>query len=306
MVAVLGALALTSTACSSSTSTAADPSAAVAVSGTFGKAPTVSIPSASPTSSLSVKTLISGSGPVVTDSDAFVVDFIAYTWAGSTHKLLESTYTSSPQVFYGGEMMPGLDDSLVGKTIGSRVLAVIPPADAYGSQGDSQAGISGTDSLVFVVDLLKSFPGDAAVSGTQVSAGAGLPTVSTGTAPTITIPDSAAPASMVTKTLITGTGPKVASGDYIIVQYTGVIWRTKKVFDSSWARKEPFGLEIDEPEGVIAGWDLGLTGQTVGSRVLLVIPPKDGYGSAGNSEGGIKGTDTLVFVVDILGIVNNS
>jgi len=52
---------------------------------------------------------------------------------------------------------------------------------------------------------------------------------------------------------------------------------------------------------VIPGWDTGLAGQTVGSRVMLVIPPKDGYGKAGASQAGINGTDTLVYVVDILG-----
>ena len=51
---------------------------------------------------------------------------------------------------------------------------------------------------------------------------------------------------------------------------------------------------------VIAGWDEGLVGQTVGSQVLLVVPPDKGYGTAGNSSVGISGTDTLVFVVDIL------
>jgi peptidylprolyl isomerase len=51
---------------------------------------------------------------------------------------------------------------------------------------------------------------------------------------------------------------------------------------------------------VITGWSSGLRGVKVGSRVMLVIPPKDGYGSSGNSQAGIKGTDTLVFVVDVL------
>ena len=37
----------------------------------------------------------------------------------------------------------------------------------------------------------------------------------------------------------------------------------------------------------------------MGSRLLLVVPPKDGYGAAG-SPPKISGTDTLVFVVDIL------
>ena len=66
------------------------------------------------------------------------------------------------------------------------------------------------------------------------------------------------------------------------MQYTGVIWRTKKVFDSSWSRKQPYTTEIGVGQ-VIKGWDTGLVGQTVGSRVLLVIPPADGYGSAGSS-----------------------
>jgi peptidylprolyl isomerase len=54
---------------------------------------------------------------------------------------------------------------------------------------------------------------------------------------------------------------------------------------------------------VIAGWDKGLVGQTVGSQILLVVPPDEGYGSAGRKEAGIRGTDTLVFVVDILDAV---
>ena len=51
---------------------------------------------------------------------------------------------------------------------------------------------------------------------------------------------------------------------------------------------------------MIAGWDEGLVGKTVGSQVLLVVPPDKGYGTSGNESAGITGTDTLVFVVDIL------
>jgi FKBP-type peptidyl-prolyl cis-trans isomerase len=34
--------------------------------------------------------------------------------------------------------------------------------------------------------------------------------------------------------------------------------------------------------------------------VLLIIPPDKGYGPEGNTQAGISGTETLVFVVDIL------
>ena len=53
---------------------------------------------------------------------------------------------------------------------------------------------------------------------------------------------------------------------------------------------------------VVKGWDQALVGQTAGSRVVLAIPPALGYGKGGNEQARIKGTDTLYFVVDILGV----
>ena len=271
--------------------------------GSFGAAPKVSIPKAKPGSDLQVKTLIQGSGAALTKTDALAANFVLYFWDGKSSSLKASTYTSNPTVI-GGTMLPGLESALIGKKVGSRVLAVIPPADAYGTSGNSQLGITGTTTLVFVIDVLKSYSDTMSASGTQVSSGGGsLPTVTAkaGSAPTLTFPASSPPSGLVTKTLIKGSGPVVTKGEYVIVQYTGYIWRTKKSFSSSWSSGSPFGFVLGaSPEQVIPGWDTGLAGQTVGSRVMLVIPPKDGYGSAGQSQAGIKGTDTLVFVVDIL------
>ena len=271
--------------------------------GSFGAAPKVSIPKAKPGSDLQVKTLIQGSGAALTKTDALAANFVLYFWDGKSSSLKASTYTSNPTVI-GGTMLPGLESALIGKKVGSRVLAVIPPADAYGTSGNSQLGITGTTTLVFVIDVLKSYSDTMSASGTQVSSGGGsLPTVTAkaGSAPTLTFPASSPPSGLVTKTLIKGSGPVVTKGEYVIVQYTGYIWRTKKSFSSSWSSGSPFGFVLGaSPEQVIPGWDTGLAGQTVGSRVMLVIPPKDGYGSAGQSQAGIKGTDTLVFVVDII------
>jgi FKBP-type peptidyl-prolyl cis-trans isomerase len=239
----------------------------------------------------------------VTKADAMAADFVLYFWDGTTSALKANTFTQNPTVI-GGTMLPGLETALIGQKVGSRVLAVIPPAEGYGTSGNSQLGIKGTTTLVFVIDLLKSYADTASASGAQESAGGGtLPMVTAhaGAGPTITIPANKPPAALVTKTLIKGTGPKVAKGQFIIAQYTGYIWRTKKVFDSSWTSGSPFGFVIGaSPEQVIPGWDTGLAGQTVGSRVMLVIPPKDGYGTTGASQAGITGTDTLVFVVDII------
>ena len=201
-------------------------------------------------------------------------------------------------------MLPGLESALIGKKVGSRILAVIPPAQGYGTSGNAQLGITGSTTLVFVIDVLKAYSDTAGAMGAQVSSGGGnLPTVAAklGTAPTLTFPSSSPPSALVTKTLVKGGGAKVAKGDYVIAQYVGYIWRTKKVFGSSWSSGSPFGFVIGaSPEQVIPGWDKGLVGQTAGSRVMLSIPPAQGYGSSGASQAGIKGNDTQVFVVDII------
>jgi FKBP-type peptidyl-prolyl cis-trans isomerase len=290
---------------SSSSSAASSPGAntAVTATGAFDKTPKVTIPKTKPGSSLAVKTLIQGSGTALTKSDALAANFVLYFWQGSSSSLKASTYSSSPTVI-GGTMLPGLESALIGKKVGSRILAVIPPAQGYGTSGNSQLGITGSTTLVFVIDVLKSYSDTAGATGAQLSSGGGsLPTVSakSGTAPTLTFPSSTPPSALVTKTLVKGSGPKVAKGDYVIAQYVGYIWRTKKVFGSSWSSGAPFGFIIGaSPEQVIPGWDKALVGQTAGSRVMLSIPPAEGYGKSGASQAGIKGNDTLVFVVDII------
>jgi len=288
---------------SSSGAVSANANANVTVAGAFGATPVVKIPKLKANNKLTVKTVISGTGSTVTKADAMAANFVLYFWSGTSSSLKANTFTENPTVI-GGTMLPGLETALIGQKVGSRVLAVIPPADGYGTSGNSQLGITGSTTLVFVIDVLKSYADTASASGTQESNGGGsLPTVTAhaGSAPTITIPANKAPASLVTTTLIKGSGPKLVKGQYVVAQYTGYIWRTKKVFDSSWTTGSPFGFVIGaSPEQVITGWDSGLAGQTVGSRVMLVIPPKDAYGTTGASQAGITGTDTLVFVIDII------
>src|SRR5690242_17690996 len=215
-VALAGCGSSKSSASSSSSSASASASAsggsvsgsgantAVTATGAFGKAPTVTIPKALPGTDLTVKTLIQGTGPVLTKQDALAANFVLYFWQGKSSSLKASTYTSSPTVI-GGQMLPGLESALVGKKVGSRVLAVIPPAQGYGTSGNSQIGVTGSTWLVFVIDVVKSYADNAGATGTQVSNGGGnLPTVSakTGTAPTLSFPSATPPSALVTKTLV--------------------------------------------------------------------------------------------------------
>ena len=309
-IPLLAAVAVAGCGSSSSAKPAASSSSSdtyksVSVTGEFDVAPKVTIPKEKGTGTLYTKTLIQGTGTTMTSTAGMVGNYVAYDWSGKTSKLLGSSYAQGAPSLFVGSLLPGLEKALVGQKIGSRVLAVIPPADGFGTSGNSQEGIGATDTLVFVIDMDSTFA-TGSVSGTQTSnAGGSLPTVTAPAAkstagPTIKIPAKTnPPTTLQVKTLIKGNGAVVKKGQDIAVQYTGVIWRTGKVFDSSWSRQTPLTTVIGEGQ-VIPGWDTGLVGQTVGSRVLLVIPPKDGYGSSGASQAGIKGTDTLVFVVDIL------
>src|SRR6266516_3536745 len=187
---LLAAVALAGCGGSSSNSSG---TSAVTVSGNFGKAPAVNIPAQKAGATLTVKTLVHGNGQALARSDAFLGNYAIYLWSGTSHKLLQSTFkTGGKPTLFAGTLLPGLETALIGQKMGSRVLAVIPPKQGFGTRGDAQAGIKGTDTLVFVVDMIKDFSGTAAAAGRQVSHGGGkLPAVSaaaTGGAPAIKTP----------------------------------------------------------------------------------------------------------------------
>ena len=297
------AVAVALAGCGSSASTSTN-NTAVQVSGTAGKAPNVTIPASKPSTSLVTKTVDAGSGPVIAPNDSVLANFDVYLWRGKTHKLIFTSYKSTPEVL-PVKVLSGLETALSGAKVGSRVLAVLPPKYGYGPTGNSQIGVKPTDTLVWVVDVLKAFSPTQSAAGQHVTDGGGaLPKVSAsvGASPQIAIPKAAPPAKLVVKTLIKGTGAPVKAGEAIVVRYVGSIWRTGKVFNDNW----PSVAQPATPPNVfqlgqlIPAWNTGLVGVPVGSRIMLVVPPAEGYGSSGQASAGIKPTDTLVFVVDIL------
>ncbi|SCE65205.1 peptidylprolyl isomerase [Micromonospora purpureochromogenes] len=99
--------------------------------------------------------------------------------------------------------------------------------------------------------------------------------------------------------LIRGTGAAAQSGQQITVNYVGVSYRTGEEFDASWKRSEPFSFMLGQGN-VIPGWDQGLQGQTVGSRVQLDIPADLAYGDKPQRPGAPSGP--LRFIVDVLAV----
>jgi peptidylprolyl isomerase len=314
-VAIVAPLAVTAmflAGCGSSgSSTPTNANAAVKISGAAGKAPDIKIPSTKPTGKLVTKTLIKGSGPILLASDSYLANFELYVWRGKTHKLLYSSYKTTPEVLPVTIGLTGLQTAISGQHVGSRVLAVLPPKYGYGATGNSQIGVKPTDTLVWVIDVLQAFTQGQSATGKQVTNGGGsLPkiTANAQTGPVITIPKSAPPSKLVVTTLIKGTGAPVKAGQAIVVRYVGSIWRTGKVFNDDW----PTTSQPTSPPNVfvlgqlIPAWNTGLVGVPVGSRVMLVVPPAEGYGKTGQSSAGIKSTDTLVFVIDILATANGT
>lgn len=168
-------------------------------------------------------------------------------------------------------------------TVGSRLVAAFPSsAEAPGE--------------VYIMDILESVP--PAAWGEPQDEIAGMPTVTLddkGT-PTVTIPDATAPSNIEIAVLKKGDGEAVKANDTTLLQYYGVNWATGESFDSSWSRGAPYSNPGNQ---YVAGFVQALEGQTVGSQVLVVIPPALGYGEEGESDHQLAG-QTLVFVIDIL------
>ena len=103
--------------------------------------------------------------------------------------------------------------------------------------------------------------------------------------------DGPAPADLVVEDIQTGDGAEAAPGRTVEVHYVGVAHSTGEEFDASWNRGSTFRFPLGAGR-VIAGWDRGVAGMRVGGR---------GYGDRG-AGGAIKPGETLIFVVDLVGV----
>src|SRR5580698_2499657 len=292
-------------ACSSShpAGSATNPDALVKITGAFDRRPVIAIPDTDPGSAAVYSTPILGHGPHITASDAVLFNWVIYYWSGSRYKLGADSYDTAPQLM-GSQWLPapGLRHALVGKRIGSRIVAVLPPAQA----GDPP-GVHIT--MIFAIDLLKAYSGAASAYGRQVTTGGGdlptIPPVPTGTQPVVKVPPSPerTPGITHTQVLIDGSGRRVAYGDDAIVQVVGAYWNTGQVFESTWQQQ---GLALipvtksDSPLDLAAN----LVGSKIGSRLLIVIPVKQAFSSSRRVPAAARNAGALVFVVDIIDALN--
>jgi peptidylprolyl isomerase len=272
---------------------------AVSVSDDFGTKPTVEIDSPITATETERTVVVEGDGDVAQSGSQVSVNFVLYN--GTSGEELSATEygETGAQTFVVDEaqFLVGLVKTLECSTVGSRVVGVVPPADSWGETGSEDLGVDPADTIVFVADIVSVVTVLDRADGEDQPAEDGFPTVTLaddGT-PTVTIPDETAPTDLKISVLKKGDGAEVADGASVTVHYQGINWDTKEIFDQSWGGQPATFLTT----GVVEGFGQALVGQTVGSQVLVVIPPALGYGEAGTSDNELAG-QTLVFVIDIL------
>lgn len=111
--------------------------------------PSITLPDGPPPDELVITRVIRGEGPRVQPGQHATVQYTGVEW--ETGEQYDSTWAAGkvPQTIRVDETFPGLRAGLVGQPTGSRVLLVIPPDQAVG-----------TETLVLVVDVLATSGGE--------------------------------------------------------------------------------------------------------------------------------------------------
>jgi peptidylprolyl isomerase len=272
----------------------------VKIEGDLGTSPKVTFDGRVDVSKVETKTLITGDGPEVKADD----QVLTHLWIGngfSQQKALDTYEDKKPELITVNDQVGKVfRDAIEGQTVGSRIAVAAPAKDAFGDGGNPTLGIGNEDTVIIVLDLVSGVLAEP--QGNDKDAPDWTPEI----VDKDDVPDSLdftgtpepAPRLRIAP-LVQGDGAVVEKGQTIVVNYLGQVYDGEAPFDSSFSRGAPTSFQIGVG-AVVKGWDKALVGRAVGSRVLLSIPPDLGYGEKGNKDAGIKGTDTLYFVVDIL------
>jgi peptidylprolyl isomerase len=276
----------------------------VEVSGEFGSAPEVAVQEPLEVDSTQKQVVIEGDGEVVEEGG--IASIHLQVISGKTGEKTVGTYeqgTPLTGTMANGEIFPAVVDGVVGEPVGSRVAVAATPEDAFGEQGAQQYGITPEETVVFVIDVV-AVPLEGP-QGDEAEVPESAPDVvedDEGNVTELSFEDAPKkPADeLQVIPMIEGEGEAVEKGDSVTFDYLGQVYGTDNVFDQSYTTA-PRTFSVGTGN-LIKAWDEGLIGVKTGSRVMIIAPPGEGYGPNGNPQAGIKGTDTLVFVIDVLGV----
>lgn len=264
----------------------------VSASGKLGSKPDISFKTPFKVENQTHQVIQKGDGEVLRDGDRVCTRSLALD--AKTGKVINSTWDkSSPEcsIVISKKSIPAYYDTFKGLKVNSTVAVGI---DESGSGSSSQA----TSSYIMALTFVSRSKNLTRAQGQKVT---DLPS----DLPKISLDDKGKPSldlngyqpkgGLVVQPLIKGKGAKVGQHQSVSANYTGWLASDGKQFDSSWDRGQASDFSLDQ---VVKGWQQGLAGQTVGSQVLLIVPPDLGYGSQQQQK--IPANSTLIFVVDIL------
>lgn len=277
LVAMLVVLVVTTLAGCRQEEPPADPTSGIEVAGDVGRRPMIGLDTPLQIDAVLTEELVTGEGDVLADGDAVMLAYIALD--AITGDVVEDSYGSEPRILQLTEDEAGLlYDELVGRTEGTRLLRLEP------------GSMTVPDPVVIVYDILYT---EAVGSALEVPGELPQTTIAEDGTPTITLPDADPPNSLTIAQLIRGEGQQVQSGESVTVRYVQMAWSSGEVLESTWG---PGSVPVTIPlVDRIPGLQDGLVDAAVGSRVLLVVPPAQA-----------DGTDTMVFVVDVLAVTSKS
>jgi FKBP-type peptidyl-prolyl cis-trans isomerase len=279
----------------------------VEATGAFGSQPEVDFPTPLSTDGVQTSVIDAGEGEPIGAGQ--IVDFQVSLFNGQDGELITASAYSddeAPLRRTAGSEIDLLGLALQCAQVDSRIAVTGTIEDVFGAGAlDPALGLADDDAIVMVLDVQAAYLGRA--TGVPQLGAAGIPAVVTAPngQPGVTIPDEQPPTELRSHTLVLGQGAEIEEGDRVVLHYTGLLWSTTSIFDSSWDRGAPATFTItsfeNDPNGVVPGLADGLVGRTIGSQVIVVIPPEFGY-PVGQAPATIPDGSTMVFVVDLLGI----
>ncbi len=264
----------------------------VSASGKLGSKPDISFKTPFKVENQTHQVIQKGDGEVIRDGDRVCTRSLALD--AKTGKVISSTWDkSSPEcsIVISKKSIPAYYDTFKGLKVNSTVAVGI---DESGSGSSSQA----TSSYIMALTFVSRSKNLTRAQGQKVTdLPSDLPKISLDNKgkPSLDLNGYQPKGGLVVQPLIKGKGAKVGQHQSVSANYTGWLASNGKQFDSSWDRGQASDFSLDQ---VVKGWQQGLAGQTVGSQVLLIVPPELGYGSQQQQK--IPANSTLIFVVDIL------
>jgi peptidylprolyl isomerase len=278
------------------------------VGGSFGSAPSVRFDKPVKVTKVHSDVVEQGDGDEIKPGGKALLNL--YIANGKTGKKAVSTYDQGQPLnatMDESQFFPPLVKVLNGKHTGSRVAFADTVKDLYGAAGATQLGLKASDSLVFIIDVMSVEPTKVVdgPDGDTANPPKGAPKILT-KGGKIQGLDFAKASKVPGKKLrviqlAKGTGDEIKGAKIVKMNYVGQVYGKKKPFENSYTKPEPATFVVGGHQ-LIKGWDKALQGQRVGSRVMLIVPPAEGYGKRGNADIGVTGKSTLVFVMDVLGV----